>query len=120
VLVDRVWPRGVRKEALAGVEWCKDVAPSTELRRWFGHDPQRFAEFARRYRAELADPVRAAALDHLRALARTGPLTLLTATRNAETSHAAVLAELLQHTRSAGSRAPGRAPDQRAGRSRTR
>ncbi|HXT42495.1 MAG TPA: DUF488 family protein [Pseudonocardiaceae bacterium] len=56
VLVDRVWPRGLRKDAARIDEWCKQVAPSTELRRWYAHDPHRFAEFARRYRAELDDP----------------------------------------------------------------
>lgn len=102
VLVDRVWPRGVRKQDLAGVEWSKDVAPSTELRQWYGHAPERFAEFARRYRAELTEPDRAAALDRLRELARRGTLTLLTATKDVGTSQAAVLAELIRGTRNAG------------------
>jgi len=93
VLVDRVWPRGVRKEDL-DAEWLKDVAPSPELRRWFGHDPEKFAEFRRRYRAELEAGEARAALDHLRELA-TGPLTLLTATKDVEHSHATVLAGLL-------------------------
>jgi DNA-3-methyladenine glycosylase len=55
VLVDRLWPRGVSKEAAKLDEWCKDVAPSNELRQWFGHQPERFEEFSKRYRAELAD-----------------------------------------------------------------
>src|SRR5919206_3525482 len=77
VLVDRIWPRGLAK-ARAGIdEWAKDVAPSTELRRWYGHDPGRFEEFRRRYRAELAEPERQAALRHLRELARSGRHTLL-------------------------------------------
>ena len=96
VLVDRVWPRGLSKDTANIDEWCKQVAPSTELRRWYAHDPQRFAEFARRYRTELNDPQPAAALAHLRQLAQDRPLTLLTATRNMELSQAAVLAELLQ------------------------
>jgi uncharacterized protein YeaO (DUF488 family) len=95
VLVDRVWPRGMTKAALGADEWCKQVAPSTELRRWYAHDPARFAEFTRRYHAELAQPEQAAALAHLRELSAQGPLTLLTATREAERSQAAVLATLL-------------------------
>ncbi len=95
VLVDRIWPRGLAK-ARAGIdEWAKDVAPSTELRRWYGHDPARFEEFRRRYRAELAEPERQAALGRLRELARSGRLTLLTATRDVDHSQAAVLAEQL-------------------------
>ncbi|MEV0148196.1 DUF488 family protein, partial [Nonomuraea sp. NPDC050733] len=58
VLVDRVWPRGLSKAAARLDEWCKQVAPSTELRRWYGHDPDRFAEFTRRYLAELEEPER--------------------------------------------------------------
>lgn len=96
VLVDRVWPRGLARDKAALDEWCKDVAPSAELRRWYGHDPDRFDEFARRYRSELAAAARAAALDHLRDLATRRPLTLLTATRQPEISQAAVLAEVLR------------------------
>src|SRR6185369_1446078 len=66
VLVDRIWPRGLSKSAADLDEWCKDVAPSTELRAWFGHDPERFAEFQRRYAEELRDPSRAEAVKHLR------------------------------------------------------
>ena len=96
VLVDRLWPRGLAK-ARAGIdEWAKEVAPSTELRRWYGHDPARFEEFRRRYQAELADPQRQAAVRHLRELARSGPLTLVTATRDIDHSQAAVLAEHLR------------------------
>lgn len=69
VLVDRLWPRGVSKARAALDEWCKQVAPSTELCKWYGHDPKLFAEFGRRYRAELKEPERAAALAHLRELA---------------------------------------------------
>lgn len=97
VLVDRVWPRGLRKDAAALDEWAKDVAPSTELRKWFGHDPAKFEEFRRRYAVELAGAPQRAALERLRALAGTGkPVTLLTATRDLEHSQAAVLAQLLQ------------------------
>jgi uncharacterized protein YeaO (DUF488 family) len=97
VLVDRIWPRGLSKARAALDDWCKDVAPSTELRQWYSHDPDRFAEFGRRYQAELADPQRAAALARLRALAAGDrPLTLLTATKQPEISEAAVLAGLLE------------------------
>lgn len=96
VLVDRVWPRGLSKSKAHIDEWCKQVAPSAGLRTWYAHDPERFAEFALRYRAELNDPQRAAALTHLRELALDRPLTLLTATRNVQLSQAAVLAELIR------------------------
>lgn len=95
VLVDRVWPRGMRKDAAAVDRWLREVAPSTELRRWYGHDPDRFAEFTRRYREELAQPQPAQALEELREIAGNGELTLLTATRDPDRSQAAVLAELL-------------------------
>ncbi len=95
VLVDRIWPRGLTKANAALGEWCKNVAPSDELRKWYSHDPDRFAEFDRRYQRELKDPQRAEALAHLRELAKDLPLTLLTATRQPEISEAAVLAGLL-------------------------
>jgi uncharacterized protein YeaO (DUF488 family) len=100
VLVDRVWPRGLSKDHAHLDEWCKQVAPSTGLRTWYGHDPERYQEFARRYRTELDEPERATALSHLRELAAAGPLTLLTATKRSDISQAAVLAEMLG--RSAG------------------
>jgi len=96
VLVDRVWPRGLSKAEVRIDEWAKAVAPSTDLRRWYGHEPSRFEEFRRRYEAELADPERQAAVGHLRALAGRGRLTLLTATRDIEHSQAAVLVEHLR------------------------
>jgi uncharacterized protein YeaO (DUF488 family) len=96
VLVDRIWPRGLAKAEAALHEWCKEVAPSTELRRWYGHDPDRFAEFTRRYQVELTDPERAAALAHLRELAADQTLTLLTATKQPEISQAQVLAQVLR------------------------
>jgi uncharacterized protein YeaO (DUF488 family) len=96
VLVDRVWPRGVTKERANLDEWCKDVAPSTALRKWYGHEPQRFEEFTRRYRAELRGQERAEALKHLEDLAKRGTLTLLTATKDPEISEAAVLAALIR------------------------
>ena len=96
VLVDRIWPRGLTKAKAALDEWCKNVAPSDELRKWYSHDPDRFEEFGRRYQLALQDPRRAEALAHLRRLARDRQLTLLTATRQPEISEAAVLASLLR------------------------
>ncbi|WP_235022277.1 DUF488 domain-containing protein [Amycolatopsis alkalitolerans] len=95
VLVDRVWPRGVRKEKAHLDEWLREVAPSTELRQWYGHDPARFAEFRRRYLAELRESPQRQAAQHLRLIARRHDLTLLTATRDVEHSQAAVLVEWL-------------------------
>ncbi|HEY5362414.1 MAG TPA: DUF488 family protein [Streptosporangiaceae bacterium] len=97
VLVDRIWPRGLTKARAALDEWCQDVAPSGELRKWYSHDPARFGDFGRRYQAELKDPRRAEALSHLRELAKDRQLTLLTATRQPEISEAAVLAQLLRN-----------------------
>ena len=95
VLVDRLWPRGLTKEKAHLDDWCKGVAPSTELRKWYAHDPRLFDEFSRRYRTELQEPAAATALDHLRTLAGQGPLTLLTATKEPGISEAAVLCELI-------------------------
>ena len=98
VLVDRVWPRGLSHERAQLDEWLREVAPSTQLRTWYGHDPARFEEFERRYRAELTDGEPAAALAHLRGLlGDRGPagLTLLTATKRYDISQAAVLVEVL-------------------------
>jgi len=97
VLVDRIWPRGLRKDAVRLDAWEKDVAPTTELRVWYGHDPVRFEEFRRRYLAELDGQAQAAALGRLRALAQSArPLILLTATKDVGHSQAAVLGQLLQ------------------------
>lgn len=96
VLVDRVWPRGLRKDAARLDDWAKDVAPSTELRTWYGHDPAKFDEFRSRYVAELTEPGRAQALAKLRALAASGPVTLLTATKELDISQAAVLVGVLR------------------------
>lgn len=95
VLVDRLWPRGISKDAAGIDEWCREVAPSTELRKWYGHDPDRFAEFRRRYRAELKEPDRAQLVRHLRELAGSGPLTLVTATKDVAISAATVLRDVL-------------------------
>ncbi|WP_420716113.1 DUF488 domain-containing protein [Mycobacterium sp. 94-17] len=92
VLVDRVWPRGVRKDDPRVGVWCKDVAPSQDLREWYHHDADRFDEFASRYEAELRN---SSALKDLRKLAERGGVTLVTATRQLDISQAAVLAKLL-------------------------
>jgi uncharacterized protein YeaO (DUF488 family) len=96
VLVDRIWPRGLTKSRAELGEWCKQVAPSTALRKWYDHDPERFEEFSRRYRAELEDSERAKALQHLGELAEDRTVTLLTATKRPEISEAVVLADLLR------------------------
>jgi uncharacterized protein YeaO (DUF488 family) len=93
ILVDRVWPRGFRKDDPRVGTWCKDVAPSRELRGWYGHKPERFDEFAARYKTELQG---SEALDELRKLTKRGVVTLVTATRDVEGSQAAVLAKLLK------------------------
>ena len=95
VLVDRLWPRGLRKAAAALDEWLTDAAPSTELRRWYGHDTSRFEEFARRYLDELSQPPASVAVSHLADLADRQPIILLTATRDVEHSGARVLREHL-------------------------
>jgi uncharacterized protein YeaO (DUF488 family) len=93
ILVDRIWPRGLSKDAAHLDEWCREVAPSTALRKWYGHDPDRFAEFDERYRAELAaDP---GPLDGLRARIGRHRATLLTATKDLDHSQAAVLRDVL-------------------------
>lgn len=93
VLVDRLWPRGVSKARAALTLWCKDAAPSTELRRWFGHDPDHWAEFRDRYREELR--ANSVALAPLRDLIRQGPVTLLYAARDERHNEAVVLREFL-------------------------
>ena len=93
VLVDRIWPRGVRKDDPRVGTWCKEVAPSKELREWYQHRAERFDEFAKRYEAELRD---SPALDELRRLSRRSVVTLVTATRELDISQAAVLAKLLK------------------------
>lgn len=92
VLVDRLWPRGVSKEDAAVDWWAKEVAPSTELRRWYGHDPDRYAEFAERYRAELDGNED---LAKLREMDKCKTVTLLYAARDEEHAHARVLKETL-------------------------
>ncbi|MDI9847403.1 DUF488 domain-containing protein [Rhodoblastus sp. 17X3] len=93
VLVDRLWPRGVLKSDVAIDLWLKELAPSTKLRQWFGHDPGRWDEFRRRYQSELAG--KTALLDELRAIARRGSLTLVFAARDECHNQAVVLRDVL-------------------------
>jgi uncharacterized protein YeaO (DUF488 family) len=97
VLIDRVWPRGVRKEDLMLDEWLKDLAPSTELRKWFGHDPERWEEFKRRYFQELdahPDEIRV-----LRKKMREGPLTIVFGSKEERFNNAVALKEYLESHR---------------------
>ena len=96
VLVDRVWPRGRTKERLRLDDWARDLGPSTELRRWFGHDPARWAEFQARYRTELAEPDRAQALDALAERAIRGPVTLVFGARDTDHNQAVVIADEIE------------------------
>jgi len=96
VLVDRRWPRGVSKTRAELDEWCIQVAPSDALRKWYRHDPAKFEEFGSRYRTELHEPDRAAALRHLQLMASHDRLTLLTATKHLDLSQAAILAAVLR------------------------
>lgn len=92
VLVDRVWPRGVSKEEAQIDWWAKEIAPSTELRKWFGHEPERYPEFKRRYKAELEDNE---ALARLKKLVKEGDVTLVYGAKDEEHNQATVLKELL-------------------------
>lgn len=94
VLVDRLWPRGVRKDSLKINRWAKDLAPSTELRRWFSHDPEKWREFESRYRFELAE--KTAELKALAELARHAELVLLYSARDEKHNQAVVLKEVLE------------------------
>lgn len=95
VLVDRLWPRGLSKQAAQLDLWLKEIAPSTELRRWYAHDPAKFGTFSARYRAELRESARHDALAEAQRLAGQGTVTLLTATKDVEHSQATVLADVL-------------------------
>lgn len=95
VLVDRIWPRGLKKSDAAIEQWAREAAPSTALRQWFAHDPARWEEFQRRYRAELKD--KAALLDELRRIARDRPLTLVYAAHDELHNQAVVLRDVLLH-----------------------
>lgn len=105
VLVDRLWPRGIKRDALQIDEWTRDVAPSADLRKWYGHQVDRWDEFRRRYRDELSTGSAASALDSLVEHARQGPLTLVFGARDVEHSQAEVLRELIEqrlHSTAAG------------------
>lgn len=106
VLVDRVWPRGIPRDRLHLHEWMKDVAPSTELRKWFAHRSERWSEFVRRYEAELNAPDKAESLNRLAQWAKTGTVTLLFSARDEKHNQAVVLADVL--TRKFTLERPGR------------
>jgi uncharacterized protein YeaO (DUF488 family) len=95
VLVDRVWPRGVRRDALGADLWLRGLAPSDGLRRWFGHRPERWDEFRRRYRDELRQPERSRMLDEVARMAGDGPVALLYGARDRARNHAVVILEAL-------------------------
>ncbi len=95
VFVDRLWPRGMRKGDPRLGEWCKDVAPSAELRVWYHHDAAKHAEFARRYREELQSGAPAAALAHIRRLAQAGDVELVTATKDPAVSEVPIIVDML-------------------------
>jgi uncharacterized protein YeaO (DUF488 family) len=96
VLVDRVWPRGRTKEHLRLDEWARDLGPSTQLRKWFGHDPARWTEFQVRYHAELAGPGRSRTLDQLAERARRAPVTLVFGAHDPEHNQARVIADEIE------------------------
>ena len=96
VLVDRLWPRGVRKEALEIDGWMKEIAPSDELRRWFGHDEARWEEFAKRYAEELRSQPAAALVDELCARAARGPVTLVFGAKDEQHNQAVVLRDVIE------------------------
>jgi uncharacterized protein YeaO (DUF488 family) len=96
VLVDRLWPRGRSKAKLRLAAWAKELAPSTALRMWFGHDPARWVEFKRRYHVELLSPERVRCLDELTKRARAGMVTLVYGARDEKHNEARVLAEKLE------------------------
>ena len=96
VLVDRLWPRGLNKEEAHLDDWLRDLAPSDDLRKWFGHDPQRFAEFQKRYERELEDEAARTLLDELARQAARGTVTLVFAAKDAEHNNAVVLARAIE------------------------
>jgi uncharacterized protein YeaO (DUF488 family) len=94
-LVDRLWPRGVSKARAKLTDWLKDLAPSTELRQWFAHDPTHWTEFQKRYTAELGRPEAQSTMQMLADKARNGPVTLVYAARDTEHNEAVVLQHLI-------------------------
>jgi len=95
ILVDRLWPRGVKKEKAHVMQWMRELGPSNELRQFFGHNPARWQEFRKRYLAELKRPEAAALLTELEKIARKGTLTLVYSARDQERNQAVVLRALL-------------------------
>jgi uncharacterized protein YeaO (DUF488 family) len=93
ILIDRLWPRGVKKTDAAIDEWMKEIAPSSALRKWFGHDPERWHEFRRRYQSEIRQHPEQ--FERLRTLARYGPITLVFSARDEAHNDAVVLKDLL-------------------------
>lgn len=96
VLVDRVWPRGIKKEELGADLWLREIGPSDALRTWFGHRPERWEDFRHRYRAELEAPQQRELVRQLVDLARKGPLTLLYGARDTERNQAVVIQEVVE------------------------
>ena len=96
ILVDRLWPRGLTREEAAIDEWMKDLAPSDELRRWFGHEPEKWPDFQRRYTQELSAPDKVRLLDRIARMAGEGNVTIVYAARDAEHNNAKVLEEIMQ------------------------
>lgn len=96
ILVERLWPRGVTKEAARIDGWVKDLAPSTDLRKWYGHVVERWPEVQRRYREELSAPEKKPALEDLAAKARRGTVTFIYAARDTEHNGAVILKEYLE------------------------
>lgn|SRR5512143_1682931 len=95
ILVDRLWPRGVKKEKAAIDEWLKDIAPSDELRKWFSHDPEKWQEFKKRYKKELSDSDKVDLVKKLKAEAKKGTITFLFAAKDTEHDNAMVLKEVI-------------------------
>jgi uncharacterized protein YeaO (DUF488 family) len=94
ILVDRLWPRGIKKEDAAIDEWLKDIAPSTELRKWYSHDPAKWGEFKKRYKIELKDKI--GIVDRLRQESKKGTLTLLFSAKATELNNAVALKEFIE------------------------
>ena len=108
ILIDRLWPRGVSKVEARIDEWMKDLAPSTELRQWFGHDTDKWEEFRKRYKKELASPEGTRLLEDIARRARSGPITLVYGAKDTEHNNAKVLEEIInEHRTRPAARTPG-------------
>jgi uncharacterized protein YeaO (DUF488 family) len=95
ILVDRLWPRGIKKDAAGVSKWMRELGPSNELRKFFGHDPARWEEFRKRYKAELKRPEALAMLNELKAMAARGTVTLVYSAKDEEHNQAVVIKEIL-------------------------